>query len=101
MNIKKGDNVIVISGGDKGKTGKVAVSFPADSKVLIEGVNIKKKHQRKSRENQKGQVIERAMPIDVSKVMIVDPSTGKGTRFHNKEIGGKKVRISVKSGKEI
>lgn len=91
----------MISGADKGKTGKVVVAFPTSGKVLIEGVNVKKRHQRKSRENQKGQIIEKALPIGVSKVMIVEPSTGKRTRIGSKLIGGKKVRISVRSGKEI
>lgn len=101
MFIKKGDNIIVISGADKGKIGKVAASFPEQSKVVVEGVNLKKKHQRKTRENQKGQVVEKALPINVSKVMLIDPSTSKGTRVGHKEIGGKKVRVSIKSGKEI
>ena len=101
MNIKKGDNVIIISGSDKGKTGKVVASFPADNKVVVEGVNLKKKHQRKSKENQKGQMVEKALPINVSKVMLIESSTGKGTRVGRKEIGGKTVRISIKTGKEI
>jgi large subunit ribosomal protein L24 len=99
--IKKGDNVIVISGVDKGKTGKVVRAFPASGKVLIEGVNLKKRHQRKTRENQKGQIIEKALPIDASKVMIIDLSSGKRTRIGSKMVGGKKVRVSVKSGKEL
>ncbi len=101
MLIKKGDNVIVISGSDKGKTGKVAVAFPSAGKVLIEGVNVKKRHQKQSRENQKGQIVEKAMPIRVSKVMIIDPSTNKKTRIGSKMIADKKVRIGVRSGKEI
>jgi len=100
MNIKKGDNVIVISGSDKGKTGKVIAAFPADFKVVVEGINIKKRHQRKNKANQKGQMVEKMMPINVSKVMVVD-SGGKKTRIGYKEIGGKKVRVGVVSGKEI
>lgn len=101
MNIKKGDNVIVISGSDKGKTGKVVASFPADYKVVVEGVNVKKKHQKKTRENQKGQMVEKSLPINVSKVMLIDPSNNSRTRIGSKDIGGKKVRISVKTGKEV
>src|SRR3989344_3294283 len=101
MNIKKGDNIIVISGSDKGKTGKVVASFPAVGKVVIEGVNVKKKHQRKTKENQKGQMVEKALPINVSKVMVVDSGTGRGVRVGHKDIGGKKVRVAVKTGKEI
>lgn len=101
MHIKKGDNVIVISGGDKGKTGKVAVSFPVIGKVLIEGINVKKRHQRKTKANQKGQIIEKAMPINASKVMLLDPTKNKGTRVSYKIVGDKKVRVSIKSGKEM
>lgn len=100
MNIKKGDNVIVISGGDKGKTGKVSVAFPDKGTVLIEGVNVKKRHERRRKETQKGQIVEKSVPIRVSKVMLLD-SAGKRTRVGYKEIGEKKVRVAVKSGKEI
>ncbi|OHA15843.1 MAG: 50S ribosomal protein L24 [Candidatus Taylorbacteria bacterium RIFCSPLOWO2_02_FULL_43_11] len=100
MNIKKGDNVIVISGIDKGKQGKVLSSFPRDSKILVEGINIKKRHQKRRKENQKGQIVEKAVPILASKVMLLD-STGAKTRVGHKEVGGKKVRVSVRSGKEI
>jgi large subunit ribosomal protein L24 len=99
MNIKTGDNVIVISGADKGKTGKVVKSYPVDGKILIEGVNMKKRHERKRREGQKGQVVDKPMPIYASKVMLVD-ATGKRTRVGHKEIGGKKVRVG-RTGKEI
>ena len=100
MNIKKGDNVIVISGIDKGKQGKVLSSFPRDSKILVEGINIKKRHQKRRKENQKGQIVEKAVPILASKVMLLD-STGAKTRVGHKEVGGKKERVSVRSGKEI
>ena len=100
MNIRKGDNVIVISGADKGKTGKVAASFPVKGQVIVEGVNMKKRHERRKRENQKGQIVEKAMPIYVSKLMLLD-GAGKRTRVGYKEIGEKKVRVAVRSGKEI
>lgn len=77
MNIKKGDNVIVIAGQDKGKTGKVVLAMPKLNKILVEGVNMKKKHQRKMRENQKGQVIEKPKPIDVSNVKLADKASKK------------------------
>ncbi|OHA18157.1 MAG: 50S ribosomal protein L24 [Candidatus Taylorbacteria bacterium RIFCSPHIGHO2_01_FULL_46_22b] len=101
MKIKKGDNVILISGADKGKTGKVVASFPTDQKVVIEGLNMRKKHQRASRSDQKGQVIEKAMPIHVSNVAIVDPSNGKASRVGKKLVGEKFVRISKKSGSTL
>jgi large subunit ribosomal protein L24 len=71
MNIKKGDTVKILSGDDKGKTGKVVKAFPADGKILIEGMNTVKKHERSKRQDQKGQIVERAMPMHASKVAKV------------------------------
>lgn len=101
MNIKKGDTVIVITGTDKGKKGKVLKAFPVEMRIVVEGVNMKKKHQRPSKSNQKGQVIERTLPIHVSNVMVVDPSSGKGSRVGKKMIGEKRVRIARKSGSTL
>lgn len=70
MHIKKGDTVKVLAGDDKGKVAKVIKAFPADGKVLVEGVNVMKKHERTRKEGQKGQVVDRAMPISASKVML-------------------------------
>jgi len=67
MHIKKGDTVKILSGDDKGKTGKVVKAFPRDNKILVDGVNTVKKHERARREGQKGQVVERPMPFDASK----------------------------------
>jgi large subunit ribosomal protein L24 len=97
MKIRKGDNIIVIAGKDRGKTGKVLEAFPERSSVLVEGVNLKKKHQKPQRSNQKGQIVETARPVHVSNVMVVDPSTGKRTRIGFKMEGGKKVRMAKKS----
>jgi large subunit ribosomal protein L24 len=101
MKIKKGDNVIVISGKDKGKTGAVVKSFPKDGKVLVEGVNIKIIHQRPGKNIQKGQKIEKPMPFNVSNVMIVDPKTKKPTRVKFSMEKGKKFRITTKSGTKL
>lgn len=98
MKIKKGDNVKVISGKDRGKTGKVLIAFPARDQVLVENVNVKKKHQRATQTNQKGQIVDRPLPIHVSNVMMVDPKTDKPTRVGYKVEGDKKVRIAKKSG---
>ena len=68
MHIKKGDTVKILSGDDKGKTAKVLRAFPAVGKIIVEGVNMMKKHERSRREGQKGQVVERAMPMNASKV---------------------------------
>ena len=99
MKIKKGDNVIVIAGKDKGKTGKVIAAFPKDNTVLVEGINISKKHQRAQKSGAKGQIIDKMMPINVSNVVIND--AGKRARVGKKIIGDKFVRINKKTGKEI
>lgn len=101
MKIHKGDNVIVISGADKGKTGSVRRVMPSRQSVIIEGVNVRKKHERARRANQKGQLIEKAMPIHVSNVALMEPGSGKAARAGRKLVGEKWVRISRKSGKEI
>jgi len=98
MKIKKGDNVIVIAGKDKGKKGKVLDSFPAISKIVVEGVAIVKKHV-KSKKSGKGQTIEMPAKISVSNVMIEEG--GKPVRVGYKMEKGKKVRISKKTGKNL
>ena len=99
MKIKKEDNVIVISGKDKGKIAKVLRAFPKDDLIVVEGVNMKKKHERARKTNSKGQIIEKAMPIHVSNVMLLEGK--KGVRVGKKMIGEKRVRVSKKTGKEI
>jgi large subunit ribosomal protein L24 len=101
MKIKKGDNVIVIAGKDRGKSGKVLESFPRELKVLVEGANKKKKHERARRAGQKGQIVEKSYPLHVSNVMLLDPQSGKRTRVGYRIDGGKKVRIARKSGAVI
>lgn len=98
MKIRKDDNVIVITGKDKGKTGKVVKSFPKEQKVIVSGVNIRKAHERARKSGQKGQIVDKTMPIHISNVMIVDPKTNKGSRVALKVESGKKTRISKKSG---
>ncbi len=101
MKIRKDDNVIVISGKDRGKTGKVVKAFPRENKVLIAGVNVVKAHERARKHGGKGQVVERAMPVSVSNVMLIDPKSGKPTRVGMKKEGDNKVRIARKSGATI
>lgn len=102
MHVRSGDKVVVISGKDKGKTGVVLTAFPKKDRVIVEGVNIMKKHQKPSQMNPEGGILETEAPIHVSNVMHVDPESGERTRvrYHLNE-DGKKVRIAVKSGKEI
>lgn len=98
MKIKKGDNVIVIAGKDKGKSGKVVRAIPDRDQVIIEGTNMRKRHQKPRSSNQKGQIVEFSAPLHVSNVMIKDPKTGKPTRVGSKEEKGKNVRVAKKSG---
>lgn len=101
MKIKTGDTVIVLSGDDKGKTGKVLKVMPKENKVLVEGVNAAKKHVKPSQANPQGTVKDINLPIDASNVAVVDPKTNKATRIGYKTVDGKKVRIAKKSGTEI
>jgi large subunit ribosomal protein L24 len=100
--IRKGDSVVVISGKDKGKTGKVMRLLREDDRVVVEGINLVKRHMRPTPRNPSGGILEREQPIYACKVMPVDPKTGKGTRVRFKTLeGDKKVRVAVKSGDEI
>jgi large subunit ribosomal protein L24 len=99
--IRKGDLVVVLSGKDKGKTGKVARVLVEDDKVVVEGINLIKRHMRPTPKAPQGGILEREAPLYASKVMPVDPKTGKGTRVRFRVDGDKKVRIAVKSGEEL
>ena len=100
MKIKKGDTVLIISGKYRGKTGKVLRVFPKGGKVLVEGVNIMKKHQKPRKTGEKGQVIEMPLPIDVSNVKLICSKCGKATRIGYKIIDKKKYRICKKCEQE-
>ncbi|WP_153125744.1 50S ribosomal protein L24 [Peribacillus tepidiphilus] len=101
MHVKKGDKVVVISGKDKGKQGVILEAYPKKNRVLVEGVNIVKKHSKPSQANPQGGIISQEAPIHVSNVMPIDPKTGKPTRVGYKTVDGKKVRIAVKSGESL
>jgi large subunit ribosomal protein L24 len=101
MKIKKGDNIKVIAGKDKGKTGTVKEAFPKKDMVLVEGVNVLTKHEKARRRGSKGQVVQKAFPIHVSNVMIVDPKTGKPSRVGKKKVGEKMTRVAKKSGQSL
>jgi large subunit ribosomal protein L24 len=98
MHVKKGDKVMVISGKDKGKTGVILASFPKQDRVLVEGINMVKKHAKPSQANPQGGIVNQEAPIHVSNVMILDPKTGEPTRVGYKVEGNKKVRVAKKSG---
>jgi len=99
--IKKGDNVVVLSGKDKGLTGTVSKVMPKDGKIVVEGVNIAARHRKPSQENPQGGIDRFEAPMHISKVAVADPKDGKPTRVRFEERDGKKVRIAVKSGEAI
>jgi large subunit ribosomal protein L24 len=100
--IRKGDVVVVISGKDKGKKGKVMRVLRDDGRVVVEGVNLLKRHTRPTPRSPAGGIVEREQPLHASKVMPVDPKTGQGTRVRFKTLeNGTKVRVAAKSGDEI
>ena len=100
LKIKKGDQVIVLSGEDKGKTGEVVKSMPKESKVVVQGINLVKRHTKPS-QTTPGGIVTKEAPIDISNVAIVDPKTGKASKIGYKEVDGKKVRVARKSGEVI
>lgn len=102
MRIKSGDTVVVISGKDKGKKGKVLEVILSKDKVLVEGVNTVTKHQKPNQKNPQGGMVHKDMPIHVSNVMLFDAKAGKGVRVGSKRLeNGDKVRISKKTGEQI
>ncbi len=102
MKIKKGDNVMVMAGKDRGKTGKVTQVFPVEGKVVVEGVNATFKHAKTRKKGEKGQRIEFNGPVNASNVMLIDAKTGKPTRVGYKVMeDGRKVRVAKKSGETI
>ena len=98
MNLVKGDKVIVIAGRDKGKTGTIQKVIPEQNRVVVEGINLRKKTNKPSQKNPDGGIVEIYAPIDASNVMLVDPKTKEPTRIGHKEVKGKKVRYAKKSG---
>jgi large subunit ribosomal protein L24 len=101
MHVKKGDKVMVISGKDKGKTGTILEAYPKQSRVLVEGVNVVKKHSKPSQANPQGGIISQEAPVHVSNVMPIDPKTGTPTRVGYTSVDGKKVRVAKKSGQVL
>jgi large subunit ribosomal protein L24 len=101
IRLKKGDNVVVLSGKEKGKTGKVVQTHPREGKVTIEGINIVKKAVKPNRRHPQGAIVEITKPVWAGKAAIVDPSTKKPSRIGYMMKNKQKVRIFKKSGKEI
>jgi large subunit ribosomal protein L24 len=101
FNIKKGDNVIIIAGDDKGKTGKVTSVLHSKSRVFVEGINIISKHQKPDAKNPDGGIIKKEASVHISNVSLIDPKTGKATRVKTEKKDGKTVRISKKTQEVI
>lgn len=101
MKIKKGDQVQVLSGKDRGKRGVVLAAFPKEGRVIVEGVNVVKRHMKAKSSTEKGERIEKPAALHSSKVMLVDKETGKPTRVGYSFEGTTKVRISRQSGKQV
>jgi large subunit ribosomal protein L24 len=107
MKIHKNDNVMVIAGNDNGKTGKILKVFPKKSRVIVEGINLRKRHSKPTQNNPQGGIIEKESPINISNVMLIDPNNNEPCRLGSQiildEKTGKKkrVRISRTSGEMI
>jgi large subunit ribosomal protein L24 len=104
MKIHKNDNVIIIAGKDKGKTGKVLRALPRENKVIVQGVNIQKHHEKTKKDTkQGGGIVEVSAPVHISNVQLVDPKTSKGTRvsIQKDEISNKNVRVAKQSGTKL
>ncbi len=93
MKIRKNDNVVVIAGNDSGKTGKVLKVFPKTSRIIIEGINLRKRHTKPNQKNPQGGILEKEAPIHVSNVMILDPTNNEPTRI------GSQIILDEKTGK--
>lgn len=107
MKIRKNDNIVVIAGNDRGKTGKVLKVYPKTSRIIIEGINLRKRHTKPNQKNPQGGIIEKEAPIHVSNVMILDPTNNEPTRIGSQIIldektGKKKIaRVSKATGEMI
>lgn len=100
MKIKKGDQVVILSGDDKGKSGEVVKAMPKEGKVVVSGVNLVKRHTKPS-QTTPGGIVTKEAPIHVSNVALVDAKSGKATKVGYKTVDGKKVRVARKSGEVI
>lgn len=102
MKLKKGDKVIVIAGKSRGESGTIVHVLPKKDLVVIDGVNMVKKHRRANQRTRKGQIIDKVMPIHISNVMLADPKDGKPTRIKiTRGKNGARERVAVKSGSKI
>ena len=101
LHVKNGDTVLLLSGKDKGKQGKVIQALPKKAKVVVEGVNKVKRHTKPNQSAPQGGIITKEAPMYASKVMLVCPACGKATRIAHKDVNGKSVRACKKCGEVI
>ena len=101
MNVKKGDTVVVLSGKDKGKQGKVLGTVPSEDKVVVEGINMVTCHVKPRRQGETGGIVKREAALYASKVQVVCPKCKKGTRIAHKVENGKKTRVCKHCGAEL
>ena len=102
MKVKKDDTVLIISGNDKGRRGRVLRVFPDQDRVIVEGVRMMKKHTKPTQRDPQGGIVEREAPIHVSNVMVVDPKTDAPTRLRRRSLDdGRSVRVAARSGEMI
>jgi len=101
LHVKKGDTVVVLSGKDKGKQGKVITAMPRAGKVVVEGVNKVKRHSKPSLKVPNGGIITKEMPMHACKVQLVCPACNKPTRIGHKDVNGKNARVCKKCGEVI
>ncbi len=102
MKLKKGDKVIVIAGKSRGSSGTISRVIPRDNLVVVDGLNIVKRHRRPTAQSRKGQIIDKPMPLHASNVQLADPKTGKPTRVKIvRDAEGRRQRVAVKSGEQL
>lgn len=101
LNVKKGDTVVVLSGKDKGKQGKIIQAIPKKAQVVVEEVNKVKRHTKPSLKAPQGGIIQKEMPLNVCKVQLVCPACNKPTRIGHKSVDGKNLRVCKKCGEVV
>ena len=102
MKVRKGDRVQVLAGKDRGREGEVSRVIPGRNKVIVEGMNVVKRHQKATRDTMQGGIIDKSMPIDVSNVAVISPADGKPTRVgYRFTDGGQKVRVCRRTGVDL
>ena len=101
LHVKKGDTVVVLSGKDKGKQGKIISAMPSKGMVVVEDVNKVKRHTKPSMKAPQGGILDKEMPLNVCKVQLICPSCNKATRIGHKQVDGKNVRVCKKCGEVV